>query len=616
MFSFLVPIATLLPLLYYIGELPIFKDIKKEHKSIAILILILASLSIWITLAISSLNYSPILLTSFFKVEIGNFKLPIFFKIDRIVLFFIFANISVFLHPVVVNLFYKNDTSFKWFPVGLSAITSVILSGNVLVLLFSMTTLSLCFLIDDILKSEKTLQNKGAWIFILQRMLDIVALILLVLMLNNINLESLNLSQFTFMSYEKFLASNSGFWIVIILLLKTVIQILDVLIFSKFKTIERLFTEMNAGLLMLTYIIVRFVFVIDLASDLKTVIIAGILPFLIYVGWTLIQEKNFNKILGASVVGFFLNVIVAMIVQSTGMSLYLILASNVMIAGLYVHIKYVEMQSIQENFDNSSKILIGSWHRTYLIISFLVMFIPPGCGIIGAITNIMWNQVHSYEMIFVGFFYTLSLQSVLVWFFARMFFLQLPSIKDKNIPKEKFLNKITLVIFAFLVSIVVLLNVPFDVWFIRRNIFLLWYDKFYLKNLTIAPVNVWFMILWSLFFLLLSMGAYIVYYAKKEDFNLDQRLAQKIKPIKVLFKNTNNVFLKKISMLLATAIKIFIIVTTSIRKQNYDIITLISRKIDKMLGLITVFELRTPGRQLSVYLWMLLFILLAVFTKW
>ncbi|OFZ23420.1 MAG: hypothetical protein A2202_05885 [Bdellovibrionales bacterium RIFOXYA1_FULL_36_14] len=616
MFSFLVPVATLLPLLYYIGELPIFKDIKNEHKSIAILILVLASLSIWIALAISSLNYNPILLTGFFKVEIGYFKLPVFFKIDRVVLFFIFANISVFLHPLVVNLFYRSDVSFKWFPVGLSAITLVILAGNVLVLFFSMTTLSLCFLIDDILKSERILQNKGAWIFIFQRVLDIVAFILLVLMLFKISRESINLSQFTFMSYEKFLGSTSGFWIVIILLLKVVTQILDVLIFSTFKSAERLFTEMSAGLLMLIYIIARFVFVIDQAPDLKTIIILGIFPFLIYIGWILIQEKNFNKILGAAMIGFFLNVIVAMIVQSAGMSLYLTLASIVMIAGLYVHIKYIEMQFSKENIDNVSMVQIGPWHRTYLIISFLVMFIPPGCGIIGAITNIMWNQMHSNEMIFIGFFYTLSTQSILVWFLARMFFGQLTTQKNKNIPKEKFLYKITLVVFALLIGMVILLNVPFDIWFIRKHIFLIWYDKFYLRNLAIPPINLWFMILWSLFFVLLSMSAYIVYYAKKEDFNFDRRLAQKIKPLKELFKNIINLFFKKVSYAIAALIKVFFVVVTTMKKQNYGIVAIICREVDKKLGLITVFELRTPGKQLGVYLWMLLLILLAVFFKW
>ena len=154
MFSFLVPIATLLPLLYYIGELSIFNGAKKEHNTIFVLILILASLAAWIILAVRALNYDPVLLTSFFEVEIGNFKIPICFKIDRIVLFYIFANICVFLHPILVNLFYKNNTSFKWFPAGLSAMTVVILAGNILVLLFSMTLLSLGFLIDDILSDD------------------------------------------------------------------------------------------------------------------------------------------------------------------------------------------------------------------------------------------------------------------------------------------------------------------------------------------------------------------------------------------------------------------------------------------------------------------------------
>ena len=244
------------------------------------------------------------------------------------------------------------------------------------------------------------------------------------------------------------------------------------------------------------------------------------------------------------------------------------------------------------------------------------MFIPPGCGIIGAITNIMWNQMHSNEMIFIGFFYTLSTQSILVWFLARMFFGQLTTQKNKNIPKEKFLYKITLVVFALLIGMVILLNVPFDIWFIRKHIFLIWYDKFYLRNLAIPPINLWFMILWSLFFVLLSMSAYIVYYAKKEDFNFDRRLAQKIKPLKELFKNIINLFFKKVSYAIAALIKVFFVVVTTMKKQNYGIVAIICREVDKKLGLITVFELRTPGKQLGVYLWMLLLILLAVFFKW
>jgi len=616
MFSVLVPIATLLPLLYYIGELPIFNNVKKDNKSIFILILTLSSLFIWVILAVHSLNFEPILLTSFFKVEIGDFKIPISFKIDRMVLFFIFANIGVFLHPIVINLLYKNSTTLKWFPLGMSAVTAVILSGNVLALLFAMTTLSFCFLIDDILQPEEILQNKGVLIFIFQRILDTVILILLVLMLNKTNFESVELGHFTLIPYRNFLEHPSGFWIILMLIFKSVIQILDVLLLSKHLSIERIFVEINAGFLVLIFVLARFVFVINLASGLKTIILFGTLPLVAYVTWILIQEENINKILVSVAVGFFLNAIMAIIIQSAGASFYLVLASLMTTMGLLVHFKYIESKSSQNNLDSSKMVLMGPWHRAYLIIFIVVMFLPPGSGIIGAVTNILWNQMHSNEMIFIGFFYTLCLQSVLIWFFARMFFLQLTSRREKNVPREGLSYKAILVLYALLMGLVVLLNLSFDLGAIGKNIFLLWYDKFYMNNHATIPVNIWFMILWSLFFLLVIMGAYIVYYAKKEDINLDKRLKQKTKPIKEFIIYAHNLLLKNIGLFILTIIKIFFKAGMSLREQSCDWIVIVSKEMNRNLGLITVFELRTPTGQLGVYLWMLLFMLLGIYIKW